>query len=735
MLQSKAEAAADLRATARHHRSRRKPSSPATSRRRPSVGPIGRLGRWAATHRRAVVLAWVGVALCLGVLAPRAEHALSGGGWQADGSESVEARRLIDRHFAGQGSYALAVVVSSPTHDSASPAFRATTGRVVRILRRDPAVGAVRPPRGGESISPNGRVAIVRGGASAGPADMVRAAGRLRDRLHAAAGPGVQVALTGSAGLWSEFNEENKAAMLRSEVISWPITLAVLAVAFGSLAAAGIPLLLAILGLVATAGALWIGTQLTGITIWAMNFALMFALAVGIDYALFVVVRFRAALHSGLRPDDAVAETMDSAGRAVLVSGLAVVASLVAVMIVPSQPFRTSALGILLAVGFVLAASLTLLPALLARLGPGIDRWALPWAGAVRHRSEAFARWGRLIWRRPFVIGGPALAVLVVLALPALGLRTAMPTVGVLPADTSARVGYERLQGAFGAGAPDELQVVAPASESGRVRAALEHSSGVAATAPPERRGRLALTRVRPVATQGGAQPGGGEFVDRVRSRLPDGALVGGAAAESRDLEAALASRLPLVYGLVVAVGFALLLLVVRAPIAAAAAVLMNLLATAAAFGVAKLVFQDGHGQALLGFSSQGFVDAWAPIFFFALIFALAMDYTVFLLSSVRAELERTGDPRAALVEGLARSGRVINAAGAVMVVVFFTFALSGPLAPKEMGVILGVAVLLDTLLVRLLLLPAVLRLLGPHAWWTPRLLDRLPQGFRLREG
>ncbi len=175
--------------------------------------------------------------------------------------------------------------------------------------------------------------------------------------------------------------------------------------------------LLAILGLVATAGALWIGAQFTGITIWAMNFALMFALAVGIDYALFVVVRFRAALRAGLRPDDAVAETMDSAGKAVLVSGVAVLAALAAVMVVPSQPFRTSALGILLAVGFVLAASLTLLPALLARLGPRIDRFALPWAGAVQHRSEAFARWGRLIWRRPVVIGGLALVALVALAL------------------------------------------------------------------------------------------------------------------------------------------------------------------------------------------------------------------------------------------------------------------------------------------------------------------------------
>jgi putative drug exporter of the RND superfamily len=695
-----------------------------------SVGPLGRLGRWAATHRRSVVLAWVGLALCLGVLAPRAEQALSGGGWQADGSESVEARQLIDRHFHGQGSYALLVVVSSRTYDSESPVFRATVGRVVSLLRREPAVASVRLPRDAESIAPNGRVAIVRGGAGAGTAEMVRAASRLRDPLQASAGPGIEVSLTGSAGLWSEFNEENKAAMLRSEVMSWPVTLAVLAIAFGSLAAAGIPLVLAILGLVATAGALWIGAQFTGITIWAMNFALMFALAVGIDYALFVVVRFRAALRAGLRPDDAVAETMDSAGRAVLVSGGAVLASLAAVMVVPSQPFRTSALGILLSVGFVLAASLTLLPAMLAHLGSRIDRFALPWAGAVQHRSEAFARWGRLIWRRPLVIGGLALTALVVLALPALGLRTAMPTIDVLPADTSARAGYEQLQDAFGTGAPAELQVVVPASESGRVRTVLERSPDVAATGPPERSGRFVLRRVRPsptTAAPDGLQPGGSELVDRLRSRLPKGTLVGGATAEAHDLERALARRLPLVYGLVVALGFVLLLLVVRAPIAAAAAVLMNLLATAAAFGMAKLVFQDGHGEALLGFSSQGFVDAWAPIFFFVLIFALAMDYTVFLLSSVRAELERTDDPRTALVEGLAGSGRVINAAGAVMVVVFFTFALSGPLAPKEMGVILGVAVLLDTLLVRLLLLPAVLRLLGSHAWWTPRVLDRLP--------
>jgi RND superfamily putative drug exporter len=683
-------------------------------------GILGRLGRWSASHRRTVTLLWVGVAVGLGVVAPRAEHALSGGGWQADGSESVHARQLIDRHFAGQDSYALVAVVSSRTQTVGGPAFGATVKRVVGILRRDPDVASVQASRTtAGTVAPDGHVAVVRGGAAASPEEMVRAASRLRDRLRATAGHGIEVSLTGSAGLWSEFNQQNKSAMLRSEVMSWPVTLAVLAVAFGSLVAAGIPLLLAILGLVATVGTLWIGAQFIGITIWAMNFALMFALAVGIDYALFVVVRFRSALRGGREVDDAVAETMDSAGKAVLVSGVAVMASLAAVMLVPSQPFRTSALGILLSVGFVLAAALTLLPALLARLGPRIDRLALPWAGAVQHRSEAFARWGRLIWRRPVMTGAVALAVLVPLAVTGLGMHTAMPTIGVLPADASARVGYERIQQAFGPGAAAELQVVAPASQSGRVLVALRHTPGLQPMGSLERRDGFVLARVRPTSARG-------DIIDRLRSRLPDGAVVGGITVEGHDLERALASRLPLVYSAIVLVGFALLLLVVRAPIAAAVAVLMNLLATAAAFGIARFIFQEGHLQGLLGFSSQGFVDAWAPIFFFALIFALAMDYTVFLLSSIRAALERGGDLRAGLVEGLAGSGRVINAAGGVMVVVFFTFALSGPLAPKEMGMILGVAVLLDTLLIRLLLLPAALRLLGRYAWWAPRRLGRV---------
>ena len=223
--------------------------------------------------------------------------------------------------------------------------------------------------------------------------------------------------------------------------------------------------------------------------------------------------------------------------------------------------------------------------------------------------------------------------------------------------------------------------------------------------------------------------------IDRLRAALPSGAMIGGSAAENHDLEAALSARTPVVIGVVMVLGFLVLLVAFQAPVAAAIGVAANLLATGAAFGIAKWIFQDGHLAGLLGFEPQGFLDAWAPVFFFAMIFAISMDYTVFLLSSAKEQWDAEGDARQAMVAGLVRSGRVIFAAGAVMVAVFFTFALSGPLPPKEMGVVLGIAVLLDTFVVRLLLVPVLLRLAGPAAWYLPPWLDRLLPDVRVGHG
>jgi RND superfamily putative drug exporter len=687
-------------------------------------GPIGRLGRWAATHRKAVFISWAILAVALGVLAPRVEHALSGAGWEATGSESVNARAVIDKEFNGLSSSALMVVVQSDTKTFDDPAFKAVIADATTTLEADDRVTEVVPPQPGMSISQDGRTVVIQAGAAESSNEMVRAADDLKKELAGA--EGITVSLTGASGMWSDFNKANKDAMLKSELISWPVTLAILVLAFGSLVAAGLPLLLTILGLVASAGTLYLGTQVMDISIWALNFALMFALALGIDYALFIVYRFRGALF-GQKEDvvEAVAETMDTAGKAVLFSGLTVLISLSAVMIVPSPAFRSMALGIMVSVLFILAASLTLLPALLAKLGPKVDNVSLPWVHAGEHRSPKFAAWAERLWKHPIAFGSVALIILVALTIPVFGLKTGMPSIKVVPEEDGSRIAYAQVQDAFGPGAPGTLQIVSAQGDAAKVTAVAKADEGIAQVMPAMP-GSGGSAMVQVVPAQDPSADAVGVTIDRLRETLPASALVGGAPAENHDLEEALNSKTPLVIGVVLALGFLLLLVALQAPILAAVGVVTNLLAVGAAFGVARWIFQEGNLAGLLGLEPQGFLNAWAPVFFFAMVFAISMDYTVFLLSSAKEHWDKSKDPKEAMVGGLAHSGRVVFAAAAVMVAVFFTFALSGPLPPKEMGVILGIAVLLDAMLIRLLLVPVALRLLGKWAWWLPKPLDKV---------
>ncbi len=688
------------------------------------VGPIGRLGHWTATHFAVVVATWVLVAVGLGFIAPRVETALSGAGWEATGSESVQARALIDRNFDGRGSYGLTIVVHSPNRTASDPAFGRTLRAVETQLKGNPAVAS---GPAGVSVSPDRHTAVIRVGAARDVNDMVRAAGQLKGPLAKLGADGIRVNLTGAPGMWSDFNEANRSAMMKSELISWPVTLAILVLAFGSLVAAGLPLMLTIVGLVAAAGSLWIGTRIADISIWSMNFALMFALALGIDYALLIAYRFRGAFFgSPLTAAEAVAATMDTAGKAVLFSGATVLISLSAVLLVPSPAFRSTSLGIMLSVVFVLAAALTLLPAVLAKLGPRVNRFALPWVHAGEQRPPRSAAWAERLWRRPLPYGLPALALLVALALPVLSLKTGMPSIKVVPNGDNSREGYDAVQKAFGPGATAPLQIVAPGAGGAQAAAAARRDPGIARVLPAQP-GAHGMVLVQAIPATDPSATLTGTTIDRLREALPPAALVGGAAAENHDLEAALSAKTPVVIGVVLGLSFLLLMVALQAPLIAALAVVTNLLATAAAFGVAKWIFQDGIGHAALGFEPQGFLDAWGPVFFFAMIFAISMDYTVFLLSAAKEHWDRSGgDAREAMIGGMAQSGRVIFAAGAVMVAVFFTFALSGPLPPKEMGAILGVAVLLDAALIRLLLVPVMLRLLGRWAWYLPRPLDRL---------
>lgn len=691
-------------------------------------GPLGRLGVWVTDHARIVTGVWLLLVIGLGAFAPQVERNLSGAGWQADGSESVAARELARTSFGGNASSAIQVVVHAGEGAVTEGAGAAVLAEVTRVLETEPRIADVVAPMPGATLSEDGSTAIVLAGAGVDTNEMVRVATDLKDDLQALSVDGVEVNPTGSSLLWSDFNEANLEAMLTSEMISWPVTMVILVIAFGALVAAGLPLMLTLAGLIASAGSLVLLNELVPVSIWAMNFAMMFALALGIDYALFLVARYRAARAApGSSVRSAIAETMDTAGKAVLLSGVTVLVSLSAVMLVPSPSFRSMAGGIMVAVVFILGATLTLLPLVLAKLDHRIDKLSLPRLGAGQHRSTRFAAWGERLWRRPLLWGATATVVLLALAAPIVGLTTAMPSIKVLPEDASARVGYDVVQEAFGEGAPGTLQVVADGADADAASAVLADDVGISAALPPmPASDDSGLVLLQAVPTVDPSDPGLGETVDRLRADLPDSALVGGAPVENIDLKAQLDESTPLVIGVVLVLGFLLLLVALQAPLISLLGTLASLLSTAAAFGVARLVFQEGIGADLLGFESQGFLDAWAPVFFFAMIFAIAMDYTVFLLASAKEQYERTGDPHVAMVEALARSGRVIFAAGAVMVAVFFTFALSGPIPPKEMGVVLGVAVLLDAFLVRLVLLPVMLRLSGRAAWWSPSWLRRV---------
>ena len=706
-----------------------------SARHRP--GPFARLGTWAATHFRHVLIGWAVVLVLFGFFAIRVEGALAGAGWQATNSQSVRARAIIGKDFAGLGATALQVViVDAHAPISSDPSARAVEAAVTHLLKRNPRVSSVQAPQAGVSVSRNGRTAIITAGAAANSNAMVAAANSLGAPLAALSRPGISVTLTGDSALWADFNSANRSAMLRSELLSWPVTIVILVLAFGSLVAAGLPLLLTMAGLLVAAGALVLTTELTPVSIWALNFALMFALALGIDYALFLVMRFRSALERRRAEPDrsaavvaSVAETLDTAGKAVAFSALTVLASLAAILLVPSPAFRSMALGIMLSVIAVLAATLTLLPAILGRLGERVNKGAIrlrrtPHVAGEASLDRILHAWGRFLWRHPVPAGVAALVVLLLAAAPVIGMRTNMPSITIIPASANARVGYNEVVRAFGPGAPGTLQVLVPRAEQARAMEVLAHAPGVAAAVPGPSAALWTLDEVVP--TTGPSTATTGATIDNLRKILPRGSLVGGAAAENHDLQATLASHTPLVLGLLGILGFLLLLIALQAPLIAALGVAITSLSVAGAFGIGRLIFQDGFLSGFLSFRPQGFIDAWAPLFFGAMVFGVAMDYTLFMLSAAKERFETHPDPEHAMVGSVRTSGRVVLSAATVMVAVFLTFALSGPLAPKEMGVILAIAVGLDGLVVRLILLPVLLRIGMRHSWHRPKWLGRI---------
>ena len=686
--------------------------------------PLARLGRWAHERRKFVIIAWVILAVGLGVFAPRLEHALSGAMWEVNGSESLAARDVIDEQFGGLSSQSAVVVIQSQSTPIDDPAYQQVIADVNELIASEEGFGQPMAAQPGM----DGMTVMIQAGADVDPTEAVRAAERLGDEIGdlstEVAGDEIRVALTGSPAFWDDFNEVNREGMLKAEVLTWPVTAVILVLAFGTLAAAGLPLVLTAAGLVASMGVLYGITELTDLSIWTLNFAMMFALALGIDYALFIVTRFRAALHAHPEdPQHATGIAMDTAGKAVLFSGITVLVSLSAVLLVPIPAFRSMAAGMMLSVSFVLLAALTLLPAL---LGPGIDKFALPWHAKGDHHSEFFAKLADRIQAHKVIVAVASVLVLLGLALPLLGLKTGMPGITVLPEDEQARQGYDMIADGFGPGGPGPIQVIVPADQDAEaVAGQVMATEGIVMAFPPQ----PGMEGASIIQAVGAYDPSSDEALDLIpalRADLPDGVLVGGPVAENYDLDRTLSEKALLVMGVVLVLGFILLMIALQAVVVAFVGVIFNLLSVAAAFGVGALVFQHGIGSSLLGFDSQGYLTSWAPLFFFALVFAISMDYTVFLLASTREHFERSGDAAEAVRGSLGHVGRPIVAAAGVMIAVFYTFAIAGTLPMKEMGLILGTAVLLDAFLIRLVLVPATLYIIGNRAWWLPRWIDRI---------
>jgi RND superfamily putative drug exporter len=557
---------------------------------------------------------------------------------------------------------------------------------------------------------------------------------RVISAAQSARSPALQVELGGQA-----VEQAQQAGIGFATVVGIGAAMVILLISFGSLLAMGLPIATALLGLGAGIGLIGLGSQIIDMADFSSQLALMIGLGVGVDYALFIVTRYRENYRAnGGDVDAAVEGAMNTAGRAVLFAGATVVIALLGMFALGVNLLNGVAIASALGVVTVLAASLTLLPALLRLVGRRIGEVGRARAVRAGNRPGFWARWVGSIQRRPVVAAVAATAIMLALAAPALGLRLGAADAGNDPAGHTTRNAYDLIARGFGKGynGPLQLAVKLPQANAGsalaQLNGSLRRTPGVASVAAPRLNpaGDTASIQVFPTSSPQSAQTT--TLVTQLRnSVLPPLELatgttiyVGGATAGQADFAHVLSSKLPLFIGVVIALSALLLLVVFRSFMIPLQAAAMNLLSIGAALGVVQAVFERGWLSGLLGVQ-PGPIEAFIPVMAFAIVFGLSMDYEVFLISRVHEEWQSRGDASAAVREGLAHTGRVISAAAAVMVAVFGAFALSGSRVLELFGLVMATAVFLDAFVIRMVLLPAVLELLGRRTWAFPRGLDR----------
>ena len=519
----------------------------------------------------------------------------------------------------------------------------------------------------------------------------------------------------------------------------------VLLIAFGSVVAAGLPLIIALVGLGITSGGLIVLlANVVDVPDWTTAVSGLIGIGVGIDYALLVLTRFRAAMSEGKDRHDAVIEALTTAGRSVVLAGGTVVIAVLGLFLTGLPYMYGVAIAASLAVLVVMLAAITLLPALLAYLGPNVDRLRLPFFGRERtpkpgHESPA-ARWSHAVQRRPWTAAIIATAILLALAAPALGMRLGFPDAGNDPPSTMTRQAYDLQTEGFGPGTNGPLVIAAELPDAaaqgavGSLAGQLRSTEGVAFVPEPvfNEQGDAAIVTVIPTTSPQAAETE--ELVHRLRDDVVPAALqgsgvtteIGGVTAALEDQSEYITDRMPLFIVGVVGLSFLLLLVAFHSPLISLKAAIMNLLSVGAAYGVMTVVAQGGTVGGLIGIDHEVPIAPFIPVMMFAILFGLSMDYEVFLISRIREEYLKDGDTRRAVADGLAKTARVITAAAAIMVVVFLAFLAAPDVFLKLFGIGLASAIFLDATLVRMVLVPAVMQLLGPRNWWIPSWLERI---------
>jgi RND superfamily putative drug exporter len=702
---------------------------------------LERIARWSYRRRWWMLVIWI-VALVGAIGAQSA----AGGDYSQDfslpGADSQKAFDLLEKTFpAVAGDTAEIVFKAEQGVDD--PAVRTAMEQLFSDVKGMDRVVAIDSPysqRGARQISSDGTIAFatVRFSIVEDQPVPPEIGQRITDRAAAVDVEGLTVAPGGSVIQFSEFEEPGGA-----EGIGILFAIVILLITFGSVLAMGLPIGTALFGIGIGLSLVMLFANFLSVPDFTPQLASMIGIGVGIDYALFIVTRYRQQLHHGLDPEQATIVAITTSGKAVLFAGTTVVISLLGILLMGFAFVEGIAIGGAATVAVTMIASITLLPALLGFVGRGVDRWRLPWFRQDESKFERTLayRWSRVIQRRPWAAALAGLLVLVLMSIPLFSLRLGFADASSGSVDRSSRRAYDLLSEGFGlgfngplllateVGSPADVDALAAVGET------LSQTEGVAAVTPPQvsPSGEAAVMTAFPTTSP--QDEATTDLVARIRNEVipatsGDGAspiYVGGITAATQDFAEANADRLPILVSVVIGLSFILLVVVFRSIVVPLKAAIMNLLSISAAYGAVVAIFQWGWLKEVVGIETSGPIEAWVPMMLFTILFGLSMDYEIFLLSRIREEYVRTKDNEVAVANGLAATARVITAAAAIMVTLFLVFVFGfEERAIKLFAVGLAVAIFVDATVVRMVLVPATMELLGDANWWLPRALGRI---------